>query len=114
MLLTKYGGGPKFPRRVRTSPVDQSLEVDLWLVRTILYLCDRSQPTPVSRRGPKHHRFLFHCGWTLQNIVNFAVQSHFHIDVTITPIRWWLLETPPQPNVTATGMGRRLTNEFVD
>eukprot|EP01033_Poteriospumella_lacustris_P017345 gene17345-12399_t len=56
MLLTKYGGGPKFRRRVRTSPVDLSLAVDLWLVRTNLYLCDSSQPTPVSRRGPKYHR----------------------------------------------------------
>jgi hypothetical protein len=114
MLLTRYGGGPKFLRKVRLSRIDQSIEVHLWPVRTILYLCDRSQPTPVSRPGLKYHRCYFKYDFKLQTAVHYAIQTAFHIDVTSTPTRYWLRETPPNPEAAATGIGRRLTNDTVE
>eukprot|EP01033_Poteriospumella_lacustris_P017346 gene17346-12400_t len=88
MLLDVFGGGPEFPRHVNMvdDSIYRSMEVELWPVRVHL---------------------------TLQDAVNDAKKDLFRAYVT-TPTRIWLRETPPEPEVTDTSMGRHLTTDIVE
>eukprot|EP01033_Poteriospumella_lacustris_P003541 gene3549-2587_t len=116
-LLSQYGGGPSFPRKVKFADDfdDRWMEADLWPVRVNLYLCDRTHPTPAPY-GPTCKQHYFPSRMTLEEAVEDVerlVFGLFHID-TNTPTRYWLRETPPTPKATNIGMGRRLTNDVVE
>ena len=115
MLLEKYGGGPPFPRKVLNvgqyyNPIYQ---VNLWPVRIEVYLCDRTQPTPV-QTDDRFKRRYFNKNMELDKVAE-DLSSLFHVHRHSSSTRYWLRDTPPDTSAEEKkGTGRMLTCDVVD
>eukprot|EP01033_Poteriospumella_lacustris_P018772 gene18772-13527_t len=114
----------RYPGPVDNSPLRGSfgdeLRRDLKAGRDFILLPQESADLLLKRYVPQgltFQRRYFASGIKLQQAVTDVKSllfGLFRIDKS-TPTRYWLRETPPTPDATtATGMGRRLTNDIVE